>query len=34
MTDPKRTFDLAFAAACEAKDFDTAEVHIGHTMGA
>jgi hypothetical protein len=32
MTDPKRGFDLAFASLCEAADFDTAEVHLGHAM--
>ncbi len=32
MTDPKRGFDLAFAALCEAKDFDAAESHLGHAM--
>lgn len=32
MSDPKRAFDLAFAAACEAGDFDTAEIHLGHAM--
>jgi len=30
VTDPKRGFALAFAAACEAAGFDTAEVHPGH----
>src|SRR5689334_22264304 len=30
--DPKRAFDLAFAAACEAKDFDIAEARLGHAM--
>jgi hypothetical protein len=29
---PKQGFDLAFAAACEARDFETAESHLGHAI--
>jgi hypothetical protein len=32
VSDPKRGFDLAFAAACEAGDLETAEIHLGHAM--
>jgi hypothetical protein len=32
VTDPKRGFDLAFAAACQAEDFETIEIHLGHAM--
>jgi hypothetical protein len=32
LSNPKRAFDLAFADACEAADFETAEIHLGHAM--
>lgn len=32
VSDPKRGFELALAAACEAEDFDTVEIHVGHAM--
>ncbi|MBV9094777.1 MAG: hypothetical protein JO132_13025 [Streptosporangiaceae bacterium] len=32
MSNPKRAFDLAFADACEAADFETAKIHLGHAM--
>jgi hypothetical protein len=32
VSDPKRGFQLALAAACEAEDFDTVEIHVGHAM--
>jgi hypothetical protein len=32
VSDPKRAFDLAFAAACEAVNFDIAEIHLGHAI--
>ncbi len=32
VSSPKRAFDLAFTAACQAEDFDTAEIYLGHAM--
>jgi hypothetical protein len=32
VSNPKRGFYLAFAAACEAGDLETAEIHLGHAM--
>ncbi len=32
VSNPKRGFYLAFVAACEAGDFETAEIHLGHAM--
>jgi hypothetical protein len=32
VTDPKRGFDLALGAVCQAADFATAEIHLGHAM--
>ncbi len=32
MSDPKRAFVLAFTAACQAEDFEAAEIHVGHAM--
>jgi hypothetical protein len=32
VSDPKRAFDVAFTAGCEAGDFETAEIHLGHAM--
>ena len=32
VSNPKRAFDLAFADACEAADFETAKIHLGHAM--
>lgn len=32
MSNPKRGFDLAVAAACEAGELETAEIYLGHAM--